>query len=71
MEIIPKMKTIQQSFQAIKKIDSETAITECFIRSLCKNNKVKHFMSGNKILVNYDDLIKYLNNFNKGENDDD
>ena len=67
MNNIPKMKTVQQCFQSIKMLDSETAITEWFIRSLCKDNKVKHFMSGNKILVNYDDLLKYLNNSNKGE----
>lgn len=67
MNNIPKMKTVQQCFQSIKMLDSETAITEWFIRSLCKDNKVKHFMSGNKILVNYDDLLKYLNNSDKGE----
>ena len=67
MENIPKMKTVQQCFQSIKLLDSETAITEWFIRSLCKDNKVKHFMSGNKILVNYDDLLKYLNDESQGE----
>ena len=67
MNSIPQMKTVQQCFQSIKQLDSETAITEWFIRSLCKDNKVKHFMSGNKILVNYDDLLKYLNNSDKGE----
>lgn len=71
MENIPKMKTVQQCFQSIKLLDSETAITEWFIRSLCKDNKVKHFMSGNKILVNYDDLLKYLNNYSTGENEND
>ena len=71
MNSIPQMKTVQQCFQSIKMLDSETAITEWFIRSLCKDNKVKHFMSGNKILVNYDDLLKYLNNSDKGEYEND
>lgn len=71
MENIPKMKTVQQCFRCIKQLDSESAITEWFIRSLCKDNKVKHFMSGNKILVNYDDLLKYLNNSDKGECEND
>ena len=71
MENIPKMKTVQQCFRSIKLLDSESAITEWFIRSLCKENKVKHFMSGNKILVNYDDLLKYLNNSDKGECEND
>lgn len=62
MATIAKMKTIDQCFKEIKNLDPDTAITSWFIRCLCKENKVKHFMSGTKILVNYDDLICYLNN---------
>ena len=58
---ISKMKTVKQCFEEIKKLDQETAITQWFIRCLCKENKVKHFMTGTKILVNFDDLINYLN----------
>lgn len=61
---ISKMKTVKQCFEEIKKLDHETAITQWFIRCLCKKNKVKHFMTGTKILVNFDDLINYLNNGN-------
>lgn len=61
-ETIVRMKTVEQSAKAIKELDPETAITEWFIRCLCKENKVKHFMTGTKILVNYDDLLRYLNN---------
>lgn len=56
-----RVKTVEQSFAEIKKLDPDTAITSWFIRCLCKENKVKHFMSGTKILVNYDDLLVYLN----------
>lgn len=61
---ISKMKTVKQCFEEIKKLDTDTAITQWFIRCLCKDNKVKHFMTGTKILVNFDDLINYLNNGN-------
>lgn len=61
---ISKMKTVKQCFEEIKKLDPATAITQWFIRCLCKENKVKHFMTGTKILVNFDDLINYLNNGN-------
>ena len=61
-EDIIKMRTIKQCYQEIKKLDSDTAITEWFIRCLCKQGKVKHFMTGTKTLVNFDDLINYLNN---------
>lgn len=60
-ESIARMKTVEQCLKEIKKLDPDTAITEWFIRCLCKDNKVKHFMTGKKILVNYDDLLKYLN----------
>lgn len=60
-QVIPKMKTIKQCFEEIKALDTNTAITQWFIRCLCKENKVKHFMTGTKILVNFDDLINYLN----------
>ena len=58
---VSRMKTIKQSFEEIKKLDPDTAISQWFIRSLCKQGKVKHFMTGTKILVNFDDLINYLN----------
>lgn len=59
---ISRMKTVKQCFEEIKKIDPETATSQWFIRCLCKENRVKHFIAGkSKILVNYDDLIKVLN----------
>ena len=66
----PKIRTIQQCLSEIKSIDHATAITENFIRSLCKNNQVKHFKSGTKYLVNLDDLLSYLN-YSKEGNDND
>ena len=62
----PKIRTIQQCLSEIKSIDPCTAITENFIRGLCKNNQVKHFKSGTKYLVNLDDLLSYLNFSNEG-----
>ena len=60
MNII-KMRTIKECAIEIKELDPASAITEWFIRALCKENKVKHFMTGKKVLVNFDDLISYLN----------
>ena len=60
-EKLTRMRTIKQCYEEIKALDTNTAITEWFIRCLCKDNKVKHFMSGSKILVNLDDLLNYLN----------
>ena len=55
-----RIRTIQQCLNEIRVLDSQTAVTENFIRNLCKDNKVKHFKSGNKYLVNLDDLLDFL-----------
>lgn len=60
-EKVARMKTVDQCYSEIKKLDNCTAISSWFIRCLCKEGKVKHFMTGKKILVNYDDLLLYLN----------
>lgn len=58
---IPQIKTIAQCYEEILKLDKNTCVTQWFIRSLCLNSLVKHFKSRNKILVNFDDLLRYLN----------
>lgn len=56
-----KIRTIPQCLVEIKSLDKDSAVTENFIRLLCKSGKVKHFKSGNKYLVNLDNLLSYLN----------
>ena len=55
-----RIRTIQQCLNEIKSLDPCTAVTENFIRTLCKNNQIKHFKSGSKYLVNLDNLLGYL-----------
>ena len=56
-----RLRTIQQCMAEIIKLDPDTAISEWFIRSLCKSNKIQYILSGNKSLVNFDSLLQYLN----------
>ena len=63
---IPKMRTINESLQLIKEMDPHTAITYNFIRNLVKGNVVWHFQSGNRTIINFDDLLEVINN-GKGE----
>lgn len=65
---VARMRTIRQCVHELKLLDPDTAVSEWFIRCLCKDGKVKHFMTGTKVLVNFDDLIRYLN-FSKEEDD--
>lgn len=57
---MPRMRTIKESVVAIKELDPKSAIAEWLVRNLCKDGRVKCLTSGNKILVNLDDLIDFL-----------
>lgn len=56
----PRYRTIRECVVELKKLDSGTAVTEFFVRQLCKKNEIKYIASGNKSLVMYDDLLRYL-----------
>ena len=63
---LPRYRTIKGCLELLKTIDESTAITEWYIRHLCKTNQIKYLPSGNKSLVNYDDLLLFLKNQNIG-----
>lgn len=65
-----KIRTIPQCLVEIKSLDKDSAVTENFIRLLCKSGKVKHFKSGNKYLVNLDNLLEFLNYTTGGEDNE-
>lgn len=65
-----RIRTIQQCLNEIKILDPCTAVTENFIRTLCKTHQVKHFKSGAKYLVNLDNLLSYLNYTQEDINND-
>ena len=55
-----RYRTIKACLEEIRKIDKVTAVTEYFIRRLCKDNKIVYHASGNKSLVSLDSLLNYL-----------
>lgn len=57
-----KLRTINETVKQIKELDPATSVTYNFIRKLCKDNKIKYIKCGNKILINYDDLMNFLSN---------
>ena len=58
---IPRYRSVQQCLAYIKELDADTAVTENFIRTLCRSGKVLYYPSGNKSLVSLDSLLAYLN----------
>ena len=54
------LRSIKKAYDMIKAKDSETAITVHTIRTWCKEGKIKYLTTGNKILVDIDDLFNYI-----------
>ena len=46
----------------ITKAVTESGLSYKFLKSLCDAKQIPFFKSGNRILINYDRLIDYLNN---------
>ena len=56
-----RIRTIREVIALLKQADSQTAVTYHFIRKLCDSGCIKSIRAGKKILINYDELIAYLN----------
>ena len=59
-----RYRTVNATIKELKEIDPNTCISTYFIRCLCNSKKVLSLTAGNKVLVNFDDLLNYLQ---KGE----
>lgn len=44
----------------LKKEDSETCLSEFLIRKLANNYKIRSIKTGNKVLIDYDSLLAFL-----------
>ena len=55
---IPRMLTIKECAKEFK----STGLTEYRLRQLALTNQIINIRAGNKILINADKLIEYLNN---------
>ena len=54
-----RIRTIRDAL--LKQADNQTAVTYHFIRKLCDSSCIKSIRAGKKILINYDELLAYLN----------
>lgn len=59
---MPKMRTINEAYKAIKAEDPETAITPHAIRRLILKGSIPCVRAGNKYLIDLDGLKEYLKN---------
>ena len=57
---LPRMRTIGKAYEETKTADPRSAITKNFIRKACEGGKVSAQKSGNRWLVDIDDLCRVL-----------
>lgn len=55
-----RIRTINSAVAEIRKADPATAITSYYIRKLVKSGVVRSIPDGSKKLVDFDDLLQYL-----------
>lgn len=59
---VPRMRTVHEAAEELRKLDAGTAVTEYHIRQLAVNNIIPRVKAGKKYLINLDALIAYLSN---------
>ncbi len=57
-----RLRTVKATAEYFKKEDPETPVNEYMLRRLIKQNKISTVHAGNKVLINLDKFIDYLNN---------
>lgn len=57
---LAKMRSINEALSLIKAADPDSAVTYNLIKKLIAEDKIRYFMSGKKIILNYDDLLKVI-----------
>ena len=59
---IPRMRTVHEAAEEMKKLDANTAVTEYHIRRLVLDGVLPKVKAGKKYLINLDSLLDYLAN---------
>ena len=54
------LRSIKKAHEIIKEKDNETAVTLYTIRHWCKEGKIKYLTVGNKILIDIESLLDYI-----------
>ena len=58
---IPRMRTISEAAAELRALDKNSAITPYFVRQLCIKGVLPTVKAGKKILLNFNDLLEYMN----------
>lgn len=61
---MPRIRTLTETYQYIKKMDSETAITPNALRRMVVSGQIPCVKAGKKYLIDLDTLLEYLKGIN-------
>lgn len=67
---VVRMRTVKATSEYFKHMDPESPINEYFIRRLVKQGRIPVVYAGNKVLINLDKLIDYLNSDTTDQQED-
>lgn len=56
----PRIRTINKAWEELRQMDPDTAVSQHFIRTLVVNGEIPSKRSGNRYLIDFDKLLKYL-----------
>lgn len=62
MSKLARMRTLDECYAELKKLDKNTAVSKYLVRQLALSGKIPVVMCGRKRLINLDGLIDYLSN---------
>lgn len=60
--VLPRMRVARECYTMLREADPETRVSERYIRMLAKRGKIPTLRVGNRMLINYDSLLSYLEN---------
>lgn len=55
-----RLRTITTCYEDIKRIDQNTAINKWLLRRLVNEGKISYRKSGNKFLIDLDEVLEYF-----------
>lgn len=58
-EAMSRIRTIEKAFEEIRRADPDTCITKHFIKNLIINGEIPHRKTGNRYLIDVDEVIRY------------
>ena len=61
MQHLARMRTLDEAYAEVKRMDKNTSLSKYYIRQLALSGKIPILMCGRKRLINLDGLISYIN----------